>query len=86
MEATQSRWNWGTQRIALGVASLTAVAVLAGGAGGYLFRGTATVAVHQTTSAASRARCSSASFAFAVAIRCASSAASFSSCSLARLA
>jgi len=56
MDAVQSRGGNGiTRRFAIGAATLTAVGVLAGGAGGYLFRGTATIAVHQTTSAGSRA-------------------------------
>ena len=55
MDALQTGSNWNPRRLALGVASLMAVTLLAGGTGGYLFRGTATVAVHQTTSAGSRA-------------------------------
>jgi hypothetical protein len=55
MDAVQTGSNLSPRRIALGVASLMTVTLLAGGAGGYLFRGTATNAVHQTTSAIGRA-------------------------------
>jgi hypothetical protein len=55
MDAVQTGSNLSPRRVALGVASLMTVTLLAGGAGGYLFRGTATIAVHQTTSAISRA-------------------------------
>ena len=55
MDAVQTGSNLSPRRVALGVASLMTVTLLAGGAGGYLFRGTATVAVHQTASAISRA-------------------------------
>ena len=55
MDAVQTGSNLSPRRIALGVASLMTVTLLAGGAGGYLFRGTATIAVHPTTSAISRA-------------------------------
>jgi hypothetical protein len=55
MDAVQRSSNWNARRVAVGVAALMAATLLAGGTGGYLFRGAATVAVHQTTSAASRA-------------------------------
>src|ERR1700680_3342570 len=51
MDAVQRGSNWNARRAAVGVAALMAATLLAGGTGGYLFRGTATVAVHQTTSA-----------------------------------
>ena len=55
MDAVQTGSNLSPRRVALAVAGLMTVTLLAGGAGGYLFRGTATIAVHQTTSAISRA-------------------------------
>ena len=39
MDAVQTGSNWNPRRLALGVASLMTVTLLAGGAGGYLFRG-----------------------------------------------
>jgi hypothetical protein len=55
MDAVQTGSNLSPRRVAVGAAALMVATLLAGGTGGYLFRGTATVAVHQTTSAASRA-------------------------------
>jgi hypothetical protein len=48
MEAVYKGWVWSTQRLVALFLGLAVIAMLAGGAGGYLIRGTSTFVVTHT--------------------------------------